>query len=49
VPADLHGRAHLDLALAQFEHGIITELQGALKRAIWKIAPVGRRRWAVTW
>jgi len=31
VPADLHGRAHLDLALAQFEHGIITELQGRIE------------------
>jgi len=29
VPADLHGRAHLDLALAQFEHGIITDFRGA--------------------
>jgi len=31
VPTDLHGRAHLDLALAQFEHGIITELQGRIE------------------
>jgi general secretion pathway protein N len=31
LPADLHGRAHLDLALAQIEHGIITELQGRIE------------------
>ncbi len=31
LPAALHGRAHLDLALAQFEHGIITALQGRIE------------------
>ena len=31
LPADLHGRAHLDLALAQFEHGVITALQGRIE------------------
>ncbi len=31
LPADLHGRAHLDLALAQFEHGVITDLQGRIE------------------
>jgi len=31
LPADLHGRAHLDLTLAQIEHGIITELQGRIE------------------
>jgi general secretion pathway protein N len=31
LPADLHGRAHLDLALAQLEHGIITGLQGRIE------------------
>ena len=31
LPADLHGRAHVDLALAQIEHGIITGLQGRIE------------------
>ena len=31
LPPDLHGSAHLDLALAQIEHGIITELQGRIE------------------
>src|SRR5205823_6642849 len=31
LPGTLHGRAHLDLALAQFEHGIITALQGRIE------------------
>jgi len=31
LPPDLHGRAHLDLALAQIEHGIITDLQGRIE------------------
>src|SRR5205085_303006 len=31
LPAALHGRAHLDLALAQFEHGVITALQGRIE------------------
>ncbi|HEY0766717.1 MAG TPA: type II secretion system protein N [Steroidobacteraceae bacterium] len=31
LAADLHGRAHLDLALAQIEHGIITQLQGRIE------------------
>ncbi|HXW73550.1 MAG TPA: type II secretion system protein N [Steroidobacteraceae bacterium] len=31
VPASLHGRAHVELALAQLEHGAITQLQGRIE------------------
>ena len=31
MPANLHGRAHLDLALLQVQHGIITQLQGRIE------------------
>jgi hypothetical protein len=31
VPANLHGRAHLELALAQVQHGIIRQLQGRIE------------------
>jgi general secretion pathway protein N len=31
VPANLHGRAHLDLALVELRHGIITQLQGRIE------------------
>ena len=31
VPATLHGRAHAELALAQLEHGAITQLQGRIE------------------
>ena len=31
IPSSLHGRAHLDLALAQIQHGIITQLEGRIE------------------
>jgi len=31
VPPNLHGRAHLELALAQVQHGIIRQLQGRIE------------------
>jgi general secretion pathway protein N len=31
VPANLHGRAHVQLALAQVQHGIIRQLQGRIE------------------
>jgi hypothetical protein len=31
VPADLHGRAHVQLVLAQVQHGIIRQLQGRIE------------------
>jgi hypothetical protein len=31
VPPSLHGQAHLELALAQIEHGIITQLKGRIE------------------
>jgi len=31
VPATLRGRAHAELALAQLEHGVITQLQGRVE------------------
>ncbi len=31
LPASLHGRAHLDLALAEIEHGVITQLEGRIE------------------
>jgi general secretion pathway protein N len=31
VPANLHGRAHLELALAQVQHGVIRQLQGRIE------------------
>jgi general secretion pathway protein N len=31
LPPALHGRAHLDLALAQIQHGVITQLQGRIE------------------
>lgn len=31
LPAPLHGRAHIDLALARIDHGVITELQGRIE------------------
>ena len=31
VPPSLHGRAHVELALAQLEHGAITQLQGRIE------------------
>jgi len=31
VPASLHGQAHLELALAEVEHGIVTQLRGRIE------------------
>ncbi len=31
VPATLHGRAHLEVALAQLQHGILRQLQGRIE------------------
>jgi general secretion pathway protein N len=31
VPASLHGRAHLDLALAEVQRGVITQLKGRIE------------------
>jgi general secretion pathway protein N len=31
IPQSLHGRAHVELALAQVRHGIITELEGRIE------------------
>jgi general secretion pathway protein N len=31
VPASLHGQAHLELALARIEHGMITQLRGRIE------------------
>jgi hypothetical protein len=31
VPVNLHGRAHFDLAVAELQHGIITQLQGRIE------------------
>jgi general secretion pathway protein N len=31
VPPTLHGRAHLDLALAEVQHGVITQLKGRIE------------------
>jgi Type II secretion system (T2SS), protein N len=31
LPADLHGRARVDLALAQIDHGVITQLEGRIE------------------
>jgi Type II secretion system (T2SS), protein N len=31
VPQSLHGRTHLDIALAQFSHGVITQLAGRIE------------------
>ena len=31
VPADLHGRAHAELALVELQHGIIRQLQGRIE------------------
>lgn len=31
IPSTLHGQAHLELALAQIEHGVITRLQGRIE------------------
>jgi hypothetical protein len=31
LPADLHGRAHVELALAQVERGVIRQLQGRIE------------------
>ena len=31
VPANLHGRAHIELALAQLQHGVVRQLQGRIE------------------
>ena len=31
LPSELHGRAHVDLALAQIEHGVIRRLEGRIE------------------
>jgi general secretion pathway protein N len=31
VPSSLHGRAHVELALAQIQHGVITQLEGRIE------------------